>query len=136
MVIQLLVPLTLTHPELSKVCGTGYWHSLSTNPAANQREGTQNTRPGSATGLCLQGGSRSMSQMAVGKGRLVSGVVTAPYKVTHSHTGESSKGPVGVQVCPSESSASAWDIACPKEQESRWQLDATNQRQEPCEDTT
>lgn len=47
---------------------------------------------------------------------------------SRSHTGESSRGSVGVQVCPSESSASAWDISCPKEQESRWQLDATNHR--------
>lgn len=47
---------------------------------------------------------------------------------SHSHTGESSRGSVGVQVCSSESSASAWDISCPKEGESRWQLDATNHR--------
>lgn len=31
-----LVPLTLTHPYLSKVCGTGCWHLLSRN-SANQR---------------------------------------------------------------------------------------------------
>lgn len=55
---------------------------------------------------------------------------------SHSHTGESSPGSVGVHICPSESSASAWDISCPKEQESRWQLDATEQRQEPWKDTT
>lgn len=48
--------------------------------------GTQNTRPGSAMGLCLRGGSRKMSQIAVGKRRLVSGTGTAPCKVIHAHT--------------------------------------------------
>lgn len=79
-------------------------------------------------GLCLQGGSGRMSQMAFGKGSLVSGMGTAPYKVIHAHTGESSRGFTGVQVCPSESSASAWDRSCPKEQESRWQLEGTKHR--------
>lgn len=110
------------------MCGTGCWHSLSTN-LLQIKAGY----PKYQTRLCYRalpsGGQQENAPDGCWEGE--AGFWHGHSSLqgdSHSHTGESSRGSVGVQVYPSESSASVCDVSCPREQESRWQLDATNHR--------
>lgn len=109
------------------MCGTGCWHSLYKSCCKSKGYPEYQTRlcygplplgrqQDSVPDGCWEGEAGSWHGHSTLQGD------------SCSHTGESRRGSVGVQVCPSESSASAWDISCPKERESRWQLEATNHR--------